>query len=152
MDTGACNTQFGCFIIQRQPEGDVLPIGYWNCSLSKHKRAGSTTERECLAVVWAIHHLRPYLEGIRFTLRTNHHTLCWILNLAFNSARAGGEGECVAAPARIEKSGAQQHLSGRERWMCSSVTAGKDVDCAVTRAQRSAEDVVGRWFCGGASM
>jgi hypothetical protein len=32
--------------------------------------------------VWAILHLRPYLEGQRFIIRTYHHSLRWVLNLS----------------------------------------------------------------------
>ncbi|CAN8067637.1 unnamed protein product [Agarophyton chilense] len=87
LDTDACDIQVGCVLLQKQPDGDLLPIGDWSRSLNKAERSYSTTERECLAVVWAILHLRPYLEGARFTLRTNHHALRWILNLADASGR-----------------------------------------------------------------
>jgi hypothetical protein len=39
-------------------------------------------EKECLAIVWAILQLRPYLEGKRFVIRTDHKSLGWVLNLA----------------------------------------------------------------------
>jgi RNase H-like domain found in reverse transcriptase len=42
----------------------------------------STTEKECLEIVWAILHLRPYLEGQKFIIRTDHHSLRWVLNLS----------------------------------------------------------------------
>jgi RNase H-like domain found in reverse transcriptase len=35
-----------------------------------------------LAIVWAILQLRPYLEGQKFIIRTDHHSLRWVLNLA----------------------------------------------------------------------
>lgn len=34
---------------------------------------------ECLAVVWATSHFRPYLFGSSFTLVTNHEPLKWIM-------------------------------------------------------------------------
>jgi hypothetical protein len=46
------------------------------------ERNYSTTEKECLAIVWFVIRLRPYLEGQRFIIRTDHHSLRWVLNLA----------------------------------------------------------------------
>jgi RNase H-like domain found in reverse transcriptase len=47
----------------------------------------STTEKECLAIVWATLHLRPYLEGQNFIIRTDHHSQRWVLNLSDGQGR-----------------------------------------------------------------
>ena len=39
-----------------------------------------TTRRELLAIVKAIDHFRPYLYGQKFTIRTNHASLQWLIN------------------------------------------------------------------------
>jgi RNase H-like domain found in reverse transcriptase len=41
-----------------------------------------TTEKECLAIVWAVTHLRPYMEGNSFTVQMDHHALRWVMNLS----------------------------------------------------------------------
>jgi RNase H-like domain found in reverse transcriptase len=58
------------------------PLGYWSRGLASAERNYSTTEKECLAIVWEILTLRPYLEGRIFIIRTDHHSLRWVLNLA----------------------------------------------------------------------
>ena len=82
LDTDASDGQLGCCLLQLQPDGKSLPLGYWSRTLNSAERNYSTTEKECLAIVWAITHLRPYLEGVNFTVRTDHHALRWVMNLS----------------------------------------------------------------------
>ena len=82
LDTDASGEQIGCCLFQEQESGPKLPIGYWSRSLNSAERNYSTTEKEFLAIVWAILQLRPYLEGQRFLIRTDHHSLRWVLNLS----------------------------------------------------------------------
>ena len=82
LDTDASNYQIGCTLLQDQPDGSKHPIGYWSRGLTSAEKNYSTTEQECLAIVWAVLQLRPYLEGKRFVIRTDHHALRWVLSLA----------------------------------------------------------------------
>jgi RNase H-like domain found in reverse transcriptase/Reverse transcriptase (RNA-dependent DNA polymerase) len=77
LDTEASDGQLGCCLLRLQPDGKPLPLGYWSRTLNAAEKNYSTTEKEYLAIVWAVTHLRPYLEGIDFTDRTDHHALRW---------------------------------------------------------------------------
>jgi len=81
LDTDASAGQVGAVMLQEQPDQSTRPVGYWSRSLNSAERNNSTTERECLAVVWASLLLRPYIEGTRFTVRTDHAALKWMLHM-----------------------------------------------------------------------
>jgi len=75
LDTDASAGQVGAVRLQEQPDQSTRPVGYWSRSLNAAQRNYSTTERECLAVVWATLLLRPYVEVTRFTVRTDNAAL-----------------------------------------------------------------------------
>ena len=81
VDTDACNTQLGCALFQADDEGVRHPIGFWSRSLTPAEKNYTASERECLAVIWAVQILRPYLEFKHFTLFTDHAALKWVMNL-----------------------------------------------------------------------
>jgi len=81
LDTDACAVQVSCTLLQQQPDTSILPVGYYSRGLVPAEQNYSTTDRECLAVVWAGFLLRPYLEGQEFLIRTDHSSLRWLLNL-----------------------------------------------------------------------
>ena len=80
IQTDASDFGLGAVLSQTDEDGEHV-VCYLSRSLAKNERKFSTTEKECLAVLWAIEKLRPYIEGYQFTIITDHHSLIWLNNL-----------------------------------------------------------------------
>ncbi len=39
------------------------------------------SEKECLAIVYALRQFRVYLHGVHFTFVTNHNPLVWLMSI-----------------------------------------------------------------------
>lgn len=76
-------------VLSQEIEGQEHVICYLSRSLTANERKFTTTERECLSVIWAIEKLRCYLEGAKFSVITDHHSLLWLNNLKDPQGRLG---------------------------------------------------------------
>ena len=45
------------------------------------------TEKECAAIIYGMKKLRPYLDGQKFTIETDHNPLVWLKITAGNNQR-----------------------------------------------------------------
>jgi len=86
IQTDASDTGIGGFLSQNL-SGEERVIAYASRALSKSERNFSVTERECLAVIFCIEKFRPYVEGVQFTVKTDHHSLLWLNNIKNPSGR-----------------------------------------------------------------
>jgi len=62
-------------------------IAYASRSLTGAEQNYNTTEKELLAIIWAIDRFRPYLYGVEFDLITDHKPLTYMTDLNLGSAR-----------------------------------------------------------------
>ena len=78
LTTDASNTGLGA-VLSQQINGELKPVIYLSRQLTPTEQNYSVTERECLAVVWAVGKLHHWLHNNRrFTLVTDHNSLVWL--------------------------------------------------------------------------
>lgn len=80
LQTDASAYGIGAVLTQRFDDEERV-ICFLSRSLTKQERVFSTTERECLSVIYAVEKLRHYLEGTHFTVITDHASLIWLNRL-----------------------------------------------------------------------
>lgn len=88
IQSDASDTGVGAVLVQGEMEEERV-IAYMSQKLSSAQQKYSTTERECLAVITAIEKFRPYIEGVSFTVITDHASLTWLQNLRDPAGRLG---------------------------------------------------------------
>lgn len=78
----ASNVGIGAILTQETSDETMgRVVAYFSAKLNEAQRNYFTTEKECLAVLESIKHFRPYIEGIRFTVYTDHAALQWLRNV-----------------------------------------------------------------------
>lgn len=80
LDTDASGFALGAMLMQNDDEGHPHPIAYASKTLGPAERNYSPTDREALAIVWALEHFNTYCEGHKYTAITDHAALRYMLN------------------------------------------------------------------------
>ena len=69
----------GAVLSQVQADGTERVVAYGSHSLNDHERNYCTTRLEMLALVTYVEYFRYYLAGCKFLVRTDHHSLKWLM-------------------------------------------------------------------------
>ena len=79
MDTDASHDCIGAVLSQKEGSNEKV-IAYASRKMSQSQRQYCITRKELLSVHYFVNYFKHYLLGRKFTVRTDHRALCWLLN------------------------------------------------------------------------
>lgn len=86
IQTDASDLGLGAVLLQEH--GGVLrPVAFASRSLTPAEKNYSVTEKECLAIVFALRKFDYYVDGVPFVMETDHMALTWLKRLSEPSGR-----------------------------------------------------------------
>ena len=80
-------------VLLQEFEDSLHPVCFASRKLLDREKRYSTIERECLAIVWAVHKFVRFLcvwgggGGVRFVLQTDHRPLTYLRTSNFKNSR-----------------------------------------------------------------
>jgi hypothetical protein len=117
VQTDASGVALGA-VLSQEVDGVRLPIAYASRTLSAQERkAASTYELECLAVLYAMDKFRKYVEHQAFILETDNQALSWLLS---HPRQLGKIGRWVARISALKFE--VRHIRGTQNIVGCSVT------------------------------
>ena len=87
LQTDASAIGVGEILSQYDNEGNERVVANYSRRLNETESRYSSAELECYAVVLAVKHFRPYLEGMKFEILTDCKALEWLLSVKDNKNR-----------------------------------------------------------------
>jgi len=79
LETDASDIAVGAVLLQRGEDGHMHPCAYLSRQLQKAERNYTVSERECLAVIFAIGKWRAYIADGPFTVVSDHGALAFLM-------------------------------------------------------------------------
>jgi hypothetical protein len=86
LQTDASDVGIGAVLKQDYEDGEH-PVAYLSRQYLEAETHYAATEKEALAIVWAIHELRHYLADCSFDVVTDHSALVWMPRMTSTNAR-----------------------------------------------------------------
>ena len=151
LDVDASGVAIGAELLQVQ-KGVERVIAFGSFSLHHAQRKYCTTRRELLAVVRFTGHFKHYLLGRQFLVRTDHHSLVWLMRFRhLDGVMARWLEELNRFNFKIEYRKGSEHggadaLSRRtEKGECGHLARGLDISQPPCKGCRFCERVMERW-------
>jgi len=79
LDTNASFNTIGAVLSQKDNDGQERVIAYGSHAMNNHKKGYCITRKELLAIFYFCKHFNHHLYGQRFTLRTDHKAITFML-------------------------------------------------------------------------
>lgn len=81
-------SDFACgAVLSQLHDQDDLPISFASRAFTKGDRNKHIIEKELAAIHWAIMHIKPYLYGRKFIVRTDHRPLIYLFGMKNPSSK-----------------------------------------------------------------
>jgi transposase InsO family protein len=80
LETDASDIALGATLKQCADDGFLHPVAYASKTLNGAQTRYQVSEREALAIPWALAHFRNILEGHKYTCLTDHRALKYLIN------------------------------------------------------------------------
>lgn len=80
LQTDASDYGLGAVLLQPH-DGECRPVAFASRTLTPPERNYTVTEKECLAIMFALRKFDMYLDGAKFTVQTDHQALTWLKRL-----------------------------------------------------------------------
>jgi len=87
VQTDASHTGTVAMLLQEDATGEQRPVAFASRKLQPRESNYSTTERECLAIVWGVTKFQEYVYDTEFFLETDHAPLQYLRQAKFQNGR-----------------------------------------------------------------